>query len=203
MIARLRGEVLERTASTLVIDVNGVGYLVHVSAQCPFRVGQRVDVHVHTHVRQDLLQLFGFVDPLEREVFNLLIDVPGIGPVKAMSILQTPVASLVQLVLRREAAQLSKLPGVGKKTAERLLVDLVDKFAALGPAAGASQLPTPAVDPGASSAVARDLFSALVNLGFREAAAEEAAGQALARLGEQAGLESLLRDALLHAQRPR
>lgn len=195
MIGRLRGEVLERTAQSLLVDVNGVGYLVHVSANCPFRVGQRIDVHIHTHVREDALTLFGFADPLEREVFDALIQVPSIGPVKAMTILQTPVGDLVGLVVKRDAARLAKLPGVGKKTAERLILDLAEKLTALGPALP-SGLPAPASDEGGASRVARDLVSALVNLGFREAAAETAAQGALGRLGEAASLESLLRDAL-------
>ena len=141
MIGRLRGEVIERAATTLVVDVHGVGYVVTVTPQSPFRVGEQVDLHVHTQVREDAISLYGFADPLEREVFDLLIGVPNIGPAKAMGILQTPAASIIQMVAQREPGKLAKLPGVGKKTAERLLVDLVDKMASLGPAAAGVRLP--------------------------------------------------------------
>ncbi|MCA9553329.1 MAG: Holliday junction branch migration protein RuvA [Myxococcales bacterium] len=197
MIGRLRGEVIERAATTLVVDVHGVGYVVTVTPQSPFRVGEQVDLHVHTQVREDAISLYGFADPLEREVFDLLIGVPNIGPAKAMGILQTPAASIIQMVAQREPGKLAKLPGVGKKTAERLLVDLVDKMASLGPAAAGVRLPvgtSPALERPAG--VQGDLVSALVNLGFKEDAALAAASGAVERLSEDAGLEALLREAL-------
>jgi Holliday junction DNA helicase RuvA len=197
MIGKLRGQVVERTSSTLLVDVHDVGYLVTVSAQCPFAVGDRVDLVIHTHVREDALQLYGFVDSLEREVFDLLISVPNIGPVKAMGILATPVALIIAHIVERDATKLAKLPGVGKKTAERMVVDLYDKMIALKPRVGS--LPSSSTKPTAPSPVLEDLMSALVNLGFRPAIADEAAQSAVARLGEDAGLQPLLRDALLHA----
>jgi holliday junction DNA helicase RuvA len=195
MIGRLRGTVLERTSSTLLVDVHDVGYLVHVSGQSRATVGERVDLHIYTHVREDALQLYGFADPLEREVFDLLIQVPSVGPVKALGILATPAAEIVGLVARKDAAKLSKLPGVGKKTAERLVVDLADKMSGLSTRA----LPTPSSPPMRAAGVADDLVSALINLGFRPAIADEAAASAIKRLGEDAGLQPLLKDALMHA----
>jgi Holliday junction DNA helicase RuvA len=197
MIGRLRGEVIERSATTVVVDVHGVGYVVTVTPQSPFRLGEQVDLHIHTQVREDAISLYGFADPLEREVFDLLIGVPNIGPAKAMGILQTPAASIILMVAQREPAKLAKLPGVGKKTAERLLVDLADKMAGLRPAAtGARLAPATAVSE-RPAGVLGDLVSALVNLGFKEDAALLAASGAVERLGADAGLEALLRDALV------
>lgn len=131
MIGRLRGQVIERTSNTLLLDVHDVGYLVTVTAQCRFTVGERVDLIIHTHVREDALQLYGFSDTIEREVFDLLLGVPSIGPVKAMAILATPVGQIIQHVLEKDPLKLAKLPGVGKKTAERMVVDLFDKMISL------------------------------------------------------------------------
>lgn len=198
MIGRLRGEVIERAEGALVVDVQGVGYRVTVSAHCPFRLGERADLHIHTHVREDAISLFGFADSLEREVFHLLLGVPSVGPVKAMGILQTPVEELVALVGRRDAGKLAKLPGVGKKTAERILLDLGEKMAGLVSSSPAS----PSAPPLAGEPpVVRDLISALVNLGFRDAVAEETARGALGRLGPGATLEALLRESLSRAVR--
>lgn len=198
MIRRLRGQVIDRTASTLVVDVHDVGYLVTVSAQCRHAVGDHVDLHVHTHVREDALQLFGFMDALEREVFDLLIGVPTIGPVKAIGILATSALEIVELITRKDSARLSKLPGVGKKTAERMVVDLYEKVIGLSVRADLAPRPGGSL-PRSRSAIVGDLASALINLGFRPSVADEAAESAVERLGEGAGLQPLLKDALMHA----
>lgn len=195
MIGRLRGIVLDRTSSSLIVDVHDVGYLVSVSGQCRAGVGERVDLHIYTHVRDDAIQLYGFTDATERELFDLLITVPSVGPVKALGILATPADEIVRYVMEKSSAKLSKLPGVGKKTAERIVLDLYDKVAAIAPRA-----PAPAGALGVpGSAVLDDLVSALTNLGFRPAVAGEAARSAVDRLGDAADLETLLRDALLQA----
>ncbi len=194
MISRLRGEVIERTANRLVVDVGGVGYLVHVSIQSPFRGGQKVDVHIYTHVREDTLQLFGFATPTERMVFDALIGVPNVGPVKAMNILATPVDEIIECVAKRDAKRLAKLPGVGKRTSERILVDLADKFGDLGHHSQLSLGDTP--KSAGEPRVVDDLVSALTNLGFKEALATKAAKEAIKRMGEKASLEELLKDIL-------
>lgn len=198
MIGWLRGEVKARTSSTLLLNVNDVGYLVNVSAQCTFGVGQTVELYIHTHVREDALLLYGFADELEHEVFDLLITVPSVGPVKAMQILATTPFDLIDMVVKKDPARIAKLPGVGKKTAERMLVDLFDKMVALRPRAGelsnTSQPPIPSNSPELD-----DLTSALLNLGFRPAIAEEAAASAVKRLGHDASMQALLKDALMHA----
>ncbi len=194
MIGRIRGEVIDRTGNAVVVDVGGVGYVVTVTVHAQIRLGERVDLFVHTHVREDALHLYGFRERLEREVFDMLIQVPNVGPVKAMQILQTPVRDLIALVAKRDARALAKLPGVGKKTAERLLIDLADKVQGIGPGAGL------AVPPGGSgfgtTQVERDLYSALLNLGFKDAVAADSTRRSIAHLGEDAGLEALLKDAL-------
>lgn len=183
MIGWLKGHVLERTATRVLLDVNGVGYDVHVTVQNPVRNGEEAELFIHTNVREDALQLFGFADRRERELFHLLIGVPNIGPVKAMQILQTPVDDFLKMAAERDAGRLAKLPGVGKKTAERLLVDLADKLGALGPP-GAADAPIP---PTAGASPKEDLVSALVNLGYREHQAEEAADFALAQAAAEPG----------------
>lgn len=201
MIGRIRGEVIERAVGRLVVDVNGVGYLVVVSALVNFPVGERVDLHIHTAVRDDAITLFGFSTREEKELFDLLIGVPSVGPTKAMGILQTPVANFVDMVARREPARLAKLPGVGKKTAERILVDLADKVAAIGGGGGAPTLPAKAPKtPPAGPPVLGDLVSALVNMGFKEATAIEVGEASVEQLGAEAGLDNLLRDALSRAR---
>ncbi len=194
MIGRLRGEAIDREATQLVIDVNGVGYVVTVTPQTPFMVGDTVNLYIHTQVRDDAINLYGFVDPVEREMFNLLIKVPNIGPVKAMSILKTPANTLIDLVLTKEPAKLAKLPGVGKKTAERILVDLSDKMSGVGGHRASVSVGTAAATR--PIGVLGDLVSALVNLGFREEPATVTAQAAAEKLGEDAPLEALLREAL-------
>lgn len=192
MIGWLRGRVHERTATRILVDVGGVGYDVFVTVQNPARLGEEVELFIHTHVREDALQLFGFADRRERELFHLLIGVPNIGPVKAMQILQTPVDEVVRMASERDAARLAKLPGVGKKTAERLLVDLADKLGTL--AAPGEEAPSRAA--GVPGSVRDDVVSALVNLGYREGAAEEAANAVVEELGDDRPIHELVRGAL-------
>jgi Holliday junction DNA helicase RuvA len=193
MIGRIRGEVIDRTANSIVVDVGGVGYVLTVTAHAQIRVGERVDLFVHTHVREDALLLYGFRERLERDVFDMLITVPNVGPVKAMQILQTPVGDLISLVAKRDAKGLGKLPGVGKKTAERLLLDLADKLQGISPMHAAA----PSSPAFGDTQLERDLYSALVNLGFKDAVAAESTRRSIAKLGEEAGLEALLKDALM------
>lgn len=196
MIGRLRGEVIDRTATQLIVDVQGVGYVVTVTPQTHFPLNERVDLYIHTQVRDDAISLYGFADPVEKELFNLLLGVPNIGPAKAMGILKTPALTFIELVLTREPGKLAKLPGVGKKTAERILVDLADKMNGVG----GSSRPVVAAASGVAatrpSGVLGDLISALVNLGFREEGAATQAEAAVEKLGQDAGLEALLREAL-------
>ena len=195
MIARLSGIVLEKREDAAVLDVQGVGYLIHLSLQSMAHMppeGARAQLRCHTHVREDALQLFGFASSEEEELFRLLIAVSGVGPKLAMNILSgMPATELAAAILHGELARLTKIPGVGKKTAERLMVELKDRIATSGLAAGARS--SQASLAGAADAA---LLSALVNLGYRPAAAERTAETVRRNLGSAAPLEDQLREAL-------
>jgi Holliday junction DNA helicase RuvA len=192
VIASLTGLVAEKGEDTAVIDVGGVGYLVHLSAasllMLPAR-GERVALRVITHLRQDALDLFGFATEEEQDVFRALIDVKGVGPRAAQNILSgIEPRALAQAVAQGDVARLTKVPGVGKKTAERLVVELKEKLVALARAAG----PGPARKAGG---VLEQLAVALVNLGYKPAQAEQVAEALRPQVGGK-GLDELLREAL-------
>ncbi len=192
MIARLTGVVEEKGEGIAVVDVGGVGYLVHLSAASlaalPPR-GERATLRIHTHVREDALDLYGFATEEEQEVFRALVDVKGVGPRAAQNILSgIQPRDLAQAVAHGDVARLTKVPGVGKKTAERLVVELKDKLLALARAAG------PAKGKAAGGLI-EQLEQALVGLGYKPAQAEEAA-QALRGEVEGKTLDELLREAL-------
>ena len=192
MIARLTGLVLEKGEDTAVLDVHGVGYLVHLSAASllalPAR-GEQASLRIMTHLRQDALDLFGFATAEEEDVFRALLDVKGVGPRAAQNILSgIEPRHLAQAVAQGDVARLTKVPGVGKKTAERLVVELRDKLVALARAAG----PAAAKAPGGPL---EQLATALVNLGYKPAQAEQVA-EALRERSEGKGLDELLREAL-------
>jgi Holliday junction DNA helicase RuvA len=194
VIARLAGVVIDKRADAAVLDVQGVGYLVHLSLQSIGKLppeGARAQLRCYTHVREDALQLFGFVTAEEEELFHLLIGVSGVGPRLALNVLSgMPATELATAILHGEIARLTKIPGVGKKTAERLSMELKDKIKTSGLVGARSSQPPP---PGAPS---EPLLSALVNLGYRPAAAERTADQVRRTLGPAAPLEDQLREAL-------
>jgi holliday junction DNA helicase RuvA len=195
VIARLSGIVLEKREDAAVLDVQGVGYLVHLSLQSLAHMpaeGARAQLRCHTHVREDALQLFGFVSSEEEELFRLLISVSGVGPKLAINILSgMPATELAAAILHGELVRLTKIPGVGKKTAERLVVELKDRIATSGLAGGA-----PSSQPPLAASADAALLSALVNLGYRPAAAERTAETVRRNLGAAAPLEDQLREAL-------
>lgn len=174
MIARLSGTLIERQPGRVVIDAHGVGYelLIPVStfAQLP-AAGAAVMLLVHTHVREDALQLFGFATSAEKLLFEKLIGVNGIGPRLAVALLGGLAAEELAAAIRNgDLARLTTIPGVGKKTAERLVVELRDKM----PQALASSSPVPAL-----TGAAEDVLSALLNLGYPQPAASKAVQRAL------------------------
>jgi Holliday junction DNA helicase RuvA len=189
MIARLRGTVLEKAPTRVVLDVGGVGYEVHVPLSSFGGVGDpgtAVTLHVHTHVREDALLLFGFATPLEQSLFERLITISGIGPRLALAVLSgLPPAELVEAIAGADLGRLTSIPGIGRKTAERIVLELKDKLAAAGGAEPAR----------AAGGPREDLVSALVNLGYHRAAAEKAVNQALASVPD-GGFEAALRHAL-------
>ena len=193
MIARLSGILLEKRGDVAVIDVQGVGYQVHLSSQSMSRMpaeGGRAQLRCYTHVREDALQLFGFLTAEEEELFHLLIGVSGVGPKLAVNVLSgMPATELATAILHGELARLTKISGVGKKTAERLVMELKDKIRTSGLATARTSQPPPSTGDEA-------LLSALVNLGYRPAAAERTADAVRRSLGPAAPLEERLREAL-------
>ncbi|HEY8537127.1 MAG TPA: Holliday junction branch migration protein RuvA [Vicinamibacterales bacterium] len=189
MIARLRGTVLEKAPTRVVLDVGGVGYEVHVPLSSFADIGEpgsTLTLHVHTHVRDDAILLFGFSTSLELSLFERLITVSGIGPRVALAVLSgLPPSELVEAIAAADLARLTSIPGVGRKTAERMVVELKDRISAFAAAA-------PAETGGGTR---EDLVSALVNLGYHRAAAEKAVNQALASVPD-GGFEGALRHAL-------
>ena len=194
MIARLAGTILEKRGDAAVLDVQGVGYLVHLSLQSMSKLppeGARAQVRCYTHVREDALQLFGFLTAEEEELFHLLISVSGVGPKLALNILSgMPATELAIAILHGEFARLTKISGVGKKTSERLVLELKDKIKTSGLAGARSSQPPP---PGSTGEA---LLSALLNLGYRPAAAERTVESVRRSLGPGARLEDQLREAL-------
>jgi holliday junction DNA helicase RuvA len=178
MIAQLRGSVLEKAPSRLVVDVGGVGYDVQVPLSTFYVVGESgsaVTLRIHTHVREDVIALYGFATPLEHDLFERLISINGVGPKLALAVLSgIEPAELIKAIRLEDVARLRAIPGVGKKTAERISLELKDRLPATSTASG--QLPT-AVSP--DDQLRTDLLSALLNLGYQRAAAERALEKAI------------------------
>ena len=196
MIARLRGRLLEKQPNRIVVDVSGVGYDVAVPLSTFYGLGEPgtdVVLRVHTHVREDALALYGFATALELDLFERLISISGIGPKVALAVLSgiEPI-ELIGAVERGDLARLTAIPGVGKKTSERIVLELKDRLPRAHVAAVAES-PDGAPEP---SAVRDDLLSALKNLGYHRPLAERAVDAALKTAGRDAGFERTLRQAL-------
>jgi len=179
MIAFLRGRVLDKHPNRIIVDVQGVGYELHVPLSTYYDVGDEgaeVSVRVYTHVREDALQLFGFLTELERQLFERLIAINGIGPKLAIAVLSgLDPRELVVAVQRGDVARLVSIPGVGKKTAERIVLELRDRLQQLAVPVVASTPATTAADR-----LRIDLVSALQNLGYHRPQAEKAVDATLA-----------------------
>jgi Holliday junction DNA helicase RuvA len=192
MIARLEGVLAEKSPDAVVLDVHGVGYELRVPLSTFFELpdeGKLVRLRVHTHVREDAFQLFGFGTELERALFRLLLGASGVGPKLALAIVSgLPVDKLVAALRAGNLAALVGIPGVGKKTAERIVVELRDRVGAIDVSAESASAPR---DDASASAE-----SALVNLGYPRAHAEKAVRRALESLPESPALESLIKEAL-------
>ena len=194
MIAQLTGRIDQLTDASCIVDVNGVGYLVHASTRTlaalpPPPTPARL--LIETHVREDAILLYGFVDPAERDWFRLLTTVQGVGARVALSVLSSlSPRDLVSVIAAGDRASLTRAPGVGAKLAVRLLTELRDKAGAM-PSSPGIALP-PLRPPG----VADDALSALVNLGYRRVEAQPAVARVIERLGDAAPLDAVIRDAL-------
>jgi len=194
MIAALRGLLLEKNLNDAVIDVNGVGYRVFFSLLSLARlpdVGQPVKARVRTVVREDALDLYGFLAPQEEDMFLLLTSVSHVGPRLAMMVLSgLEVQDLSSAIAKGEVGRLTQIHGVGKKTAERLVLELRDKVKVVALERRAAK------EGGEAPAAKSDLVSALVNLGYKPQQAEKAADAAGERAGADAPFEALFREAL-------
>jgi holliday junction DNA helicase RuvA len=195
MIAFLRGRVLEKQPNKVIVDVQGIGYEVHVPLSTYYDVGDvgaDVTLRVHTHVREDAFQLYGFLTDLERQVFERLIAVSGIGPRLAISVLSgVDARDLITAVQYGDVARLTGVPGVGKKTAERIVLELKDRLTQLATAATAG----PAIAGREGNQLRADLLSALQNLGYHRPQAEKAVDAILA-VNPESTLEDALKGAL-------
>jgi Holliday junction DNA helicase RuvA len=174
MIAHLRGKLISKHPNQAIVEAAGVGYDVAISvptfSELP-ALNAEVSFFIHTHVREDALALFGFLRAQEKQLFEKLLSVSGIGPKLAITILSgMPADAMIAAIKGNNVAALTRIPGIGKKTAERMVLELRDKLDAFSTAAEVA---------GAASPVEEDVLSALVNLGYQRALAEKA----LARLG--------------------
>jgi len=192
VIARLAGTLLEKTPNRLVVDISGVGYEVLVPLSTFYGIGDPgsvVTLRVHTHVREDVIALYGFGSPLEQDLFERLIAISGIGPKLALAVLSGIDANdLMRAIRLQDVGRLTKIPGVGKKTAERIGLELKDRL----PQAAAAPAETDAPSGGQ---VHDDLLSALTNLGYQRNAVEKAVDAAVKR-SPDGPFEQLLRDVL-------
>ena len=190
MIGSLRGKLVDKRPNQILLDVGGVGYQVHIPLSTFTALGALHDettLLVHTHVREDQFNLFGFITAREKHCFELLISASGVGPSLALKILSgMSLEELVPAIRKGDLAQLVRIPGVGRKTAERMVVELRDKLAVVDV--------REAGKPATRSQLESDVASALVNLGYDERSVERAIEKA--RASADADFESLLRTSL-------
>jgi holliday junction DNA helicase RuvA len=190
MIAHLRGTLLAKHPNQAIVETHGVGYDVVISVPTFSALpaaGAEVALHIHTHVREDALSLYGFLRLAEKQLFEKLLTVSGIGPKLAITILSgMPADEMVGAIRGGDVGRLTRIPGIGKKTAERMVLELRDKLPAVG---------TAEVSLAAASPVEEDVLSALANLGYQRAAAEKALHMARSGKGPQS-FDALFREAL-------
>jgi holliday junction DNA helicase RuvA len=198
MIARLHGTLADKHPGLVVVDVGGVGYELTIPLSTYRHLGEigaPVELHVHTHVREDTLALYGFASRIEKELFVRLVAVNGVGPKTAVALLSGLGADdLVEAVRVRDVRRLATVPGIGRKTAERIAIELADRLDALAAPAGVTPERT------AARIVRDDLVSALVNLGYNARSADDAAEKALAA-GASPGAVPVFEAALKRALR--
>jgi holliday junction DNA helicase RuvA len=202
MIGHLRGQLAEKRPSQVIVDVGGVGYQVAVPLSTFYALGElreNVTLLIHTHLREDSIALYGFLTAREKQFFELLLSASGVGPVLALKILSgMSVEELVPAIRKGDLPRLTRIPGVGRKTAERIVVELRDKLAAMEapePERGAASDGTP---------LEADVISALLNLGYDSRTAEKAVkdAQSSQESGSDASFETLLRASLQQLSRP-
>jgi holliday junction DNA helicase RuvA len=195
MIALLTGKIAHKAPDYIILDVNGVGYRVQIPFSTYYALpaeGGTVSLQIHTSVKEDAINLYGFRTQQEKELFQLLIGVSGVGPKLANGILSNSEPSeLADSLLRGDLARLSAIPGIGKKTAERLVLELKEKIKKLGLGLPAGHDATPVAG---KQEIRDDVLSALINLGYKESVVQKALGDV--RITEDATVESILKQAL-------
>jgi Holliday junction DNA helicase RuvA len=193
MIAHLKGVLTEKAAGRLVVDVSGVGYEVVIPYSTYYElgeVGDTVSLHIYTHVKEDAFSLYGFSTSREKRLFTQLIQISGIGPKLGVTILSgLPVSEFVEAVTDENVVKLNEIPGVGKKTAERLVLEMKDKVLEWFPQLEEAQAGS------VSGSLQGDVISALVNLGYPKHTAERAVARARQEV-EGDSFEALLRESL-------
>ncbi len=196
MIAQLIGKLVTKKPTEVVLDVNGVGYHVFISlTTCDQigKIGDTVRLHTHLHVREDIMQLFGFFSVKERELFNLLISVSGVGPRTALAILSGLTADeLQQALLQEREAAFIRIKGIGKKTAQRLILELKDKAASLS----SGEEPSITDRTGGAPPILEDAVEALIALGFKPIDARDTVQKIIQKAGKPVTVEEIIRHAL-------
>jgi Holliday junction DNA helicase RuvA len=204
LIAYLRGKLIQKQPSLAVIDVGGVGYEATIPLSTFYElgeVGSEVSLTIHTHVREDALQLFGFRTAREKEVFLKLTSVSGIGPRLAITALSgMPVSELIPAIRTNDLARLTAIPGVGRKTAERMVVELRDKLGAVSAEEARPGAPEDQGSGRPDAGVFDDTIAALMSLGYQKPAAERAVSAVL-REGGDRSIEEVLKRSLKHLSR--
>jgi Holliday junction DNA helicase RuvA len=199
MIGQLRGRLIDKRSNQVLVDVGGVGYIVQVPLSTYAALGElhtEVTLLIHTHVREDTLSLYGFLSSREKHLFEMLLSASGVGPSLALKILSgMSVEELVPALRGSDLARLTKIPGVGRKTAERMIVELKDKLDGVTVEVERPEASSPA-------GIDADVVSALVNLGYEARAAENAVTEAR-REGGGANFEKLLRASLQTLSAPK
>ena len=196
MIASIAGVLVSKSPNVVIVDVQGVGYQVFIPLSTFYQLpelSQPVALHIYTHVREDALQLYGFLKPEEKTVFLLLLRISGVGPKLALNILSgLPFEELVKAIRTADVARLTSIPGVGKKTAERLALELKDRIGSVMAEAVTS---TEGVAPVQDVPITDDAVSALINLGYKTPQATEAVRKVISSDGNLT-IESLIKAAL-------
>lgn len=196
MIAALTGRLAFKAPSHMTLDVHGVGYEVLIPLSTFYalpELNETTSVSIHTHVREDAIQLFGFLTLLEKEAFILLTGISGIGPKLALSVLSSlSVADLISAVRAGDVEKLATVPGVGKKTAARIALEIKDKIGRLAP--GAVAEPTPSPEP--LNQLQEDALSALVNLGYKPVEVKQALKRVAAAPASTRTLQEVIREVL-------
>jgi Holliday junction DNA helicase RuvA len=196
MIARLTGKISRKEPARLILDVAGVGYLINIPLSTFYRLGEEgspVSLEIYTHVREDTLALYGFGTALEKEIFEKLISTTGIGPRLGLTILSgIPTDELIRAISEGNIEKLKSVPGLGPKTASRLVLELKDKLESMALQSAAGERP----DLLLKKSLGEDAISALINLGYRRQDAEAAVRRALGSLGAETTLEEVIKRAL-------